>query len=803
MNFPFVLSGLALLMQPAVHVAPKLEVALSADHNAIAPGGTVQLAIEIGVPAPWHIYHPVILDTGFATTIEFEGPKGLSVDPPRFPEPSLEETVGLEYLELSGKLVALTTLHADPSLAPGSTALIKANIRALACVEQCVPVSAAARLELPIAADAKPANAKLFAQAAERIPPELAKAKYIEGSNIAIKPDQVGLNESGELIATIRVKENHHIQDRDPGVDTLIPTRLLVEPIDGIEFAEERKQIWTEPRAHMIAGFGTVREQAGEFTIRVPFKVTDPQMPSGPVPVRILLHYQCCNDAGQCYAPAWARAVATINIRSDNPPRTSDLYTVVPEALHTTGAANPTSIAPEAPTAAAAPRDATPSNAAPTRPVPALTAEDWADSIPWQKWSPGWAEQIAAAGHTVYVDYTATWCLTCQTNKRLVLETQAIRDKMRDLNVIPIEADFTRRSPKMAKEIKDHGRYGVPLNLVYAPGHPDRPGVLPAVLTPSIVSGALDDPLSFAEGGGSHNFLLVLLFGFVGGLILNVMPCVLPVISIKVLSFVQQAGEHPRRVFRLGLTFCAGIMVWFWLFAALSVTGNVPLQYPEVVIALSSVVFVFALNLFGVFEIILPGAAVNTLDSFTTREGYIGTFFRGLLATLLGTACTAPFLGFALGYALTEPAWVGFVIFTAAGLGMAAPYLLLSAKPGWLKYVPKPGMWMVTFKQAAGFVLLATALWLLWILASQLDGFGVVWTVAFWGFLALAVWMLGRIRPSWRTSRRWTMWGASTLVVLAGFYFCFFFMYDLFAVRGDLQAAAPTDTPVAAIASSQ
>jgi thiol:disulfide interchange protein len=802
MNIAFVLTGLALLLQPAVPPAPKLAVSLLANRTAIAPGESVELAIEIGIPAPWHIYHPIILDTGFATTIEFEGPKGFRVDPPRFPEPTLEEAVELEYLEFSGKIVALATLHADADLPVPATATITATVSALACIEQCIPVDASAKLDLAIAAGGKPANEKLFADAAAAIPAEFATAAYLKGSQLAVKPAAVGLNERGELIATIRVEGKHHVQDRDPGVDSLIPTRLLVEPINGIDFAEESEQIWTKPHVRDMPGFGKVREQSGEFKIRVPFKVTDPEMPAGPIPVRLLLQYQCCSDAGLCYAPAWARAVATIDVRIENPARKDPLYTVVSDTWRAADSTADSAVQPlETPVTVTTPKQPDLGVTRPARAVPRLTADDWAESIPWQDWSPGWAEELAIAGHLVYVDYTASWCLTCQSNKQLVLETQTVRDKMRDLNVIPIKADFTRRSSAMFTEIMSHGRPGVPLNLVYAPGQPDRPGILPAVLTTGIVSQALDDPLAYADGGGQRSFVLILLFGFVGGLILNVMPCVLPVISIKVLSFVQQAGEDPRRVFRLGLTFCAGIMVWFWLFAALSATGNIPWQYPEVVIALSSFVFVFALNLFGVFEIMLPGAAVGKLDAFTTREGYVGTFFRGLLATLLGTACTAPFLGFALGYALTQPAWVGFVIFTAAGLGMASPYLLLSARPGWLKYLPKPGMWMITFKQAAGFVLMATALWLLWILASQLDAFGVVWTVAFWGFLALAVWMLGRIRPNWETGRRWTMWSASTLVVLVGFYFCFFFMYDLFAWRaGDLKNGAQTaETPSAIV----
>ena len=166
-------------------------------------------------------------------------------------------------------------------------------------------------------------------------------------------------------------------------------------------------------------------------------------------------------------------------------------------------------------------------------------------------------------------------------------------------------------------------------------------------------------------------------------------------------------------------------------------------------------------------------------ETISTKPGYETTeFWLSLLATLLGTACTAPFLAGAMAYALTQPAATVFIVFSAAGLGMASPYLLLSARPGWLRFIPRPGPWMVTFKQAAGFVLLGTVVWLLWILAAQLDGEGVVWTVAFWGFLALAAWMLGTIKLTWRPGRRATVWAASVAVAALGFYFCYFWMYD-------------------------
>lgn len=776
-----------LLLLQAAPTPPSFTARLLTGHESLAPGGQTDLLVEIEVASPWHVYHPIVLDTGLATSVKFTTPPGVTIGDLRFPTPRFGKTAGFEYLELSGKIRAVAPLKIAADVAPGQTVTISAEVSGLACVEMCLPVRTTAALELPITpTQGQPVNAEGFKGARDRLAPALAKAPYIKGSALHVSKPDVGIDDPAELIATIRVQPGHHIQDRDPGVEVLIPSRLFVEKIAGIEFTEEEKQIWPAPHTRDLPGLGKVREQSGEVSVRVPFRIIDQEFPSGSVTVRVLFQYQACTDAGQCYPPGFAEGFVRFVADTPNAPA-SDAGPVAqgspsPPEFDEPGAVMTDADAGE-PTPAesgqSAPADAERGVSAETLAsvIPPFTEEAWADGIPWQNWQLGLPEALSRAGRMAYVDFTAEWCPTCQTNKKLILETDTIRAKMRELYVVPLKADFTNPDPVMLAEINKHGHPTVPLNLVYAAGKPDKPGRLPALLTKDIVLRALENPLAFVGGAKSH-LLAVLLAGFLGGLILNVMPCVLPVISIKILSFVQQAGEDPARVLRLGLAFCAGIMVWFWAFAVLSAQGNIPWQYPEVVIALGSIIFVFSLNLFGVFELVLPGAAAGTLDQLARREGYPGAFLKGVLATLLGTACTAPFLATALGYALTQPWWVGFAIFTAAGVGMSLPYVLLSAKPAWLKHIPKPGPWMVTFKQAAGFVLLATAVWLLWILAAQIDGRGVVWTVAFWGFLALAVWMLGRIKPTWRTGSRTTMWTASVAVAVFGLLFCYFWMYD-------------------------
>jgi thiol:disulfide interchange protein/DsbC/DsbD-like thiol-disulfide interchange protein len=215
-----------------------------------------------------------------------------------------------------------------------------------------------------------------------------------------------------------------------------------------------------------------------------------------------------------------------------------------------------------------------------------------------------------------------------------------------------------------------------------------------------------------------------IVFALIGGLILNVMPCVLPVISLKIFGFVSEAGERPDKAFRLALVFSAGILSCFAILAAIvtffraigaQVGWGFQFQDYRFVLAISCLVFAFALNLFGVFELTVSARATGGLAKLAAGSGYGGAFFQGAFATILATPCTAPFLGTASAFAFTQPAWATFLIFFSIGIGMALPYLLLAIQPKWLRYLPKPGDWMIRLKQLLGFLLLATLLWLFWI----------------------------------------------------------------------------------------
>src|SRR6266481_5622026 len=251
----------------------------------------------------------------------------------------------------------------------------------------------------------------------------------------------------------------------------------------------------------------------------------------------------------------------------------------------------------------------------------------------------------------------------------------------------------------------------------------------------------------------ARGILTFLLFGFVGGFILNLMPCVLPVISLKIFGFIQQAGQSRQKILQSGLAFIAGIFAWFLALALLLIAlkaggrdvtwGGFQFTNAYFVLGLSVIVLVFALNLFGVFEISLPQRMTRGLLTSSERKDNLGSFFQGVFATVLATPCTAPFLGTALGFAFTQSPIIILSMFVAVAAGMSAPYLLLSAQPAWTLFRPEPGPWMVHVKQFMGFLLLATLLFLLYVLGAQRGLEGAIWASCFLLVISVACWMKG------------------------------------------------------------
>jgi thiol:disulfide interchange protein len=281
-------------------------------------------------------------------------------------------------------------------------------------------------------------------------------------------------------------------------------------------------------------------------------------------------------------------------------------------------------------------------------------------------------------------------------------------------------------------------------------------------------------PVALAKGTdtvrGEASLWQMLLAGFIGGLILNLMPCVLPVVAIKVLGFLResQEGASPRTS---ALVYSAGVLCSFGGLASLvaglraggeQVGWGFQFQNPYFLMAMALVTTVVALNFFGVFEIQLPSRALTSAAKLAGRTGMTGAFFNGVLTTLLATPCTAPFLAPAIGFAFSRSATVIFLVCTAIGVGLAAPYVVLTWHPPFLKWLPKPGAWLNRFRQTMGFPLLATTIWLLWILDRSF-GSEVAWPVSLWLlFVALAIWLVAILAPG----RFTPLLGAVLLVTL-------------------------------------
>lgn len=256
---------------------------------------------------------------------------------------------------------------------------------------------------------------------------------------------------------------------------------------------------------------------------------------------------------------------------------------------------------------------------------------------------------------------------------------------------------------------------------------------------------------------------IAIVFALIGGLILNVMPCVLPVIGLKVLSFVEQAKHDRGKIFLLNVWYSAGLISVFVVLAAMAAifgaTWGSQFQSTAFNMVMCGLVFAMALSFLGVWEIPIPGfASSSSGKKAPANEGFAGAFSKGVLTTILATPCSGPFLGPVFAFTLKQPPLAIFAIFIAVGLGMALPYLLIGAVPSLIRFLPKPGDWMETFKQLMGFVLLLTAVWLFRTVGKdyQVMMFGIL--VGIWAGL----WWVGRIPIYEDLSKRLTGWGVGT-----------------------------------------
>ncbi len=299
------------------------------------------------------------------------------------------------------------------------------------------------------------------------------------------------------------------------------------------------------------------------------------------------------------------------------------------------------------------------------------------------------------------------------------------------------------------------GRYGEaarsPLSVAVAtPAIPEiKPGPATVAMAPRVqASEAITET-------GQLSLPLALLFGLIGGLILNLMPCVLPVLGLKLMAFAQQSGRARQEVLQLNLWYCAGLYAVFFGLATASVAANLGLAGNNLAwgeqftstgfnVVMAGIVFAFALSFLGVWEIPIPGFIGASAGRVQSQEGPAGSFLKGVLSTVLATPCSGPFLGPVFGFTLTQSTGVTYAVFAAIATGMALPYLLIGIMPGLVRFVPKPGVWMETLKEVLGFVMLGTVVFLFTFLDKEYFVPTFALLVGIWA----ACWWIGRAQQA-------------------------------------------------------
>ena len=290
--------------------------------------------------------------------------------------------------------------------------------------------------------------------------------------------------------------------------------------------------------------------------------------------------------------------------------------------------------------------------------------------------------------------------------------------------------------------------------LVVLSGSPKPAQAAPADSAPAAsTTPAATSPSSAANPASPAKTGLLQAAGlaFLGGLILNLMPCVFPVLFIKGLSLVQSGAEEKHKLRTHGLVYTLGILVSFWVLvgvllglrsAGSHLGWGFQFQSPIFLSLMAALLFFLGLSLAGQFEIGLTLTSAG--GSLAEKQGYTGSFFTGVLAVIVATPCTAPFMGVALGYALSQTAIVTFAVFTALALGLAAPYLALTLQPAWTRILPRPGVWMEVLKQAVSVPIFGTVIWLAWVIANAYGAAVLAALLASFLLLAIAGWFLGR-----------------------------------------------------------
>ena len=684
-----------------------IDFSFGVDTSTLSPGDSAWLVLEVNVSPGWHAYWKTAGETGYPTSIQWEVPDGVSVGKLNFPIPKIYEFQGLSSYVLEEKFSLLAKLDLDKSWEMGVPLLVKGQFSTLLCNEaNCLPFDAEVAIEIKTAGETEVSRS--VAGKVSRAQQDLAKEWPDEWKASLIgQGNELLMNITGQSLSQFSLPSFHFFPEGDL-IDHGSDQTFSFNPEEGVLSVPLQVQ-GSLDQMGSLQGVLTHRDSGMGWLV---------QMDLGAI-------------TGSKVSPARSSSASVDESREVK----SDLQTLwillacvlIAMAAWVYGKTN--------------------------QPVHSLKRKrigklvtfgilgigfwmgypksmEVSDGIVWQEWSPQLQDQLVEDGRAVYVDFTAKWCLSCQVNKR-VFQSAEIIEAFRDSDIVALRADWTKRGPVILEALQSQGREGVPLNLYLPPSEAEQsssPAILmPEILTKKIVMTVLEsgEPYLTPEANG---FLGILGFALLGGLILNLMPCVFPVIGLKIMSFVKQSGGNLNRIKKHGWFFTLGVLLSFWFLLGVllflretleqELGWGFQLQEPGFVFALAVFLLIFALSLSGVFEI---GLSLTGIGSKAMHEdGYGGSFFSGVLATVVATPCMAPFLGVAVGAALTMDWLSAYLVFTFIALGLSLPYLAFSLYPSLIAKLPKPGAWMDTFKQLMAFPLYATVAWLLWTLQSLL-----------------------------------------------------------------------------------
>ena len=680
------------------------ETILSSELKTVKPGESGWLLIEVEVEPNWHMYWKNAGQSGYPTTVDWNT-EGAEFGALEFPTPKAYEFLEMVIYVHEGKFTLLTKMTVDEDFEEDSVR-VRGRLSTLICNEEnCIPFDADLSIDIPVGQKTqKIASKTSIVKEAKKswpinIPTEAKLSATVQGDTVSLELSHPSLSDLGsasfyffpenEFFGHL-LKQEFSLDSENGTLNLSLPINSDINPPDqliGVLTHPGLPKAWQAIWSMESVNYGSeaVSNEKG------PVKYQAVQDDMGIAVLMLFLGMVVIAFAVWLYGKGAAPGEPKhIRIRY----QVSALVVVIFGVWL----------------------------AYPAKEVPSE------EKIQWGIWSPELEAKLKEEGRAVYVDYTARWCASCIANKR-VYEFDSIIELFKEKEIVALRADWTDRGPVILESLQSYNRFGVPLNVFHPSqsGDTPQPVILPEILTQKNVTEAVEDGRVTA-GEGELSFLAIVGFAALGGLILNLMPCVFPVIGLKIMSFVKQAGEDPTQIKKHGLVFTLGVVLSFWLLVGVllglreslseDLGWGFQLQEPVFVFVLAVFLLIFAMSLSGVFEI---GMSITGVGAKLTQSGGLSSsFFSGVLATVVATPCMAPFLGVAVGAALTMEWLPAFTVFTSVALGLSSPYLLLSIFPKWMSKLPKPGAWMDTFKQAMAFPLYGTVVWLLWTLQSLL-----------------------------------------------------------------------------------